>query len=64
MTKDNVVSLSGPAEDIPSVRSVLDELVQEGARKMLQTALENEVRLYIERHRGLVDEQGRPSVIG
>lgn len=63
MKNDNVVSLSGPAEDIPSVRSVLDELVQEGARKMLQTALENEVRLYIERHRGLVDEQGRQLVI-
>lgn len=37
----------------------LDELVREGARRMLMTALDAEVAAYIERHAGERDERGR-----
>lgn len=63
MKDDNVVSLEGPAEEAPSARSVLDELVREGARQMLQAALQNEVESFIGRHRNEVDEHGRQFVI-
>jgi transposase-like protein len=43
--------------------SVLDELVREGARRMLAAALEAEVAAYVEAHAGEVDEQGRRLVV-
>jgi transposase-like protein len=43
--------------------SVLDELVREGARRMLAAALEAEVAAYIDVHRGEVDEHGRRLVV-
>lgn len=46
-----------------SARSVLDQLVQEGARKMLQSAIEAEVTAYIEAYQGLVDEAGHRLVV-
>ena len=39
-------------------QNALDEIVREGARKLLQCALEQEVREYLERHAAAVDEQG------
>src|SRR3954467_3885057 len=39
--------------------SVLDELVREGARRMLAAALEAEVAAYVDAHAGEVDEHGR-----
>jgi hypothetical protein len=36
----------------------LDELVREGARRMLLAALDMEVAAYVERHRGFRDERG------
>jgi len=44
-------------------RSVLDGLVQEGARKMLQAAIEAEVAAYIEAHQELRDEAGHRLVV-
>lgn len=44
-------------------RSPLDTLVREGARKMLQAALENEVQEFLEQHSSRVDEQGRRQVV-
>jgi len=41
----------------------LDELVAEGARRMLSAGLEAEVADYIERHQGLVDEAGHRMVV-
>jgi hypothetical protein len=41
----------------------LDELVAEGARRMLIAGLEAEVADYIERHQGLVDEAGHRLVV-
>ena len=44
-------------------RSPLDTLVQEGARTMLQAALESEVQEFLELHSSRVDEQGRRQVV-
>lgn len=40
-------------------RSLLENVLREGARKMLQEAIEQEVEEYIERHAGQTDERGR-----
>lgn len=41
----------------------LDELAREGARRMLEQALQAEVMEYVERHRGERDERGRALVV-
>jgi transposase-like protein len=46
----------------PSV-SLLDELVREGARRMLAAALETEVAAYVDAHSHEVDEDGRRLVV-
>jgi putative transposase len=43
--------------------SMLDEIVREGARRMLAAALEAEVDVYIEAHAGERDKQGRRLVV-
>lgn len=43
--------------------STLDSLVREGARKMLQTALESEVSAFLEQHATRVDDRGRRLVV-
>jgi transposase-like protein len=43
--------------------SVLDEIVREGARRMLAAALEVEVAAYVDANRGEVDEHGRRLVV-
>ena len=49
--------------DRDDLASNLDELVAEGARRMLMAGLETEVADYIERHTGLVDETGHRLVV-
>lgn len=44
-------------------QSPLDALVREGARKMLQAALESEVQDFLELHASRVDDQGRRQVV-
>ena len=44
-------------------RSVLDEIVHQGAQKMLATALEVEVQEFLERHGAVVDEEGRRQIV-
>jgi len=44
-------------------RSPLDGLVREGARQMLQAALEAEVQSFLEGHAARVDDQGRRLVV-
>jgi len=44
-------------------RSPLDDLVHQGARQMLQTALESEVQLFLAQHATKVDAQGRRLVV-
>src|SRR5690606_4518591 len=54
--------------DTPSLQAeepwlTLDELAREGARRMLQAALEAEVAAYVGRHRGERDEAGHALVV-
>ena len=46
-----------PGEE--SAKSILEEILQEGARKLLQAAIENEVEEYIEEYTQRRDERGR-----
>ncbi len=66
-TESNVIDLHKPApqaERSPNeARSVLDEIVREGAQRMLQMALEQEVAAYIEACQHLRDEQGHRLVV-
>jgi transposase-like protein len=54
---DGAAAASGPAV------SLLDELVREGARRMLAAALEAEVAAYIDAHTDEVDDNGRRLVV-
>lgn len=44
-------------------RSILDQIVRDGARKMLQVALEDEVSNFLEMHSSKVDQSGRRQVV-
>lgn len=54
--QDNVIRLekTGGAQ----AKSMLEEVLREGARQLLQKAIENEVAEYIETHQAQKDEQG------
>lgn len=47
----------------PSTRSALEEVLREGARKLLQAAVEDEVAAYIQAHAQLRDEDGLRLVV-
>lgn len=53
--------LEFPADD--ALRSALDEILREGARKMLTRAIQEEVDAYLERRSHLVDEKGHRLVV-
>ncbi len=44
-------------------KEVLEELLREGARRMLQQAIEQEVEAYLEKHEYVTDEQGHRRVV-
>jgi transposase-like protein len=50
-------------ESAQEPKDVLQEILQAGARKMLVTAIENEVAEYIEKHAHLTDENGHRQVV-
>ncbi len=50
-------------EDACGSRSLLDEIVRDGARQMLAAALAAEVAAYIDAHAGEVDENGHRLVV-
>jgi len=52
-----------PSEENQELRTTLDELLQRGALKMLQEALEAEVEEYVTRHRDVRDARGRAQVV-
>lgn len=58
-TQANLHELQKPAD----TRSILDEIVREGAQHMLQRAIEQEVAAYIEAHEHLRDEAGHRLVV-
>jgi hypothetical protein len=65
MTKPNVLELPVPEVDAQTAkaRSVLEEIVRQGALQLLQQAIENEVAEYLERHQQERDEKGRQQVV-
>ncbi len=63
MKTDNVVQLQSPEAAGGESRSVLDEIVREGARRMLQSALEAEVAEYIAQFSNVVDTKGHRVVV-
>jgi len=46
-----------------SPKSVLEQIIQEGARRLLQAAIENEVAEYVERFKELKNEKGHRMVV-
>jgi len=50
-------------EEDGEIATVLDEIVRQGAQRMLQAALETEVQDFVARHQEVVDEQGRRQVV-
>ena len=58
MTDNNVFKLNKPDQNDP-----LQEVLREGARKMLATAIEAEVSIFIERHGCLKTEEGKAAVV-
>ena len=50
-------------EATPETMKCLEDFVREGARRMLQVALEAEVEEYINQHKHLVDHEGKRLVV-
>ena len=47
----------------PETWSLMEKILRDGARKMLQQALENEVAEYLEKHSHVEDELGHKIVV-
>jgi len=62
MLESKTISFSARVKD--EDKPFLDRLLQEGARKLLQAAIENEVIEYLESHKNQLDENGRRLVVG
>ena len=50
-------------EATPETLGVLERIVREGARKMLQAALETEIEEHLGRYKDVVDEDGNRLVV-
>jgi putative transposase len=59
--ENRVISLEERGQD--EAKSYLDELLREGARKLLQEAIENEVAEYLEEHRGRRTEADQRAIV-
>lgn len=58
MTDNNVFKLNKPDRNDP-----LQEILREGARKMLSAAIKAEVSIFIERHGSLKTDEGKAAVV-
>ena len=61
MPENKVISLEERAKE--EQKPFLEQLLQEGARKLLQAAIENEVIEYIQFHKDRLDENGQRLVV-
>ncbi|QGJ68622.1 Mutator family transposase [Planctomycetales bacterium 10988] len=59
VTDPEVLAFRQPSDS----RSPLDEIVREGARRMLQAAIDAEVEVFLSQHEHRRDEQGRRQVV-
>jgi transposase-like protein len=55
--------LIGNKNQVEEARSVLDNIIREGAQKVLQAAIEHEVSVYIDLFKNVTDEKGRRMVV-
>ena len=55
----DIISIDDQADQ----KSPLDEIIREGARRMLQAAIDSEVDAFVEKHSGRRDENGRRLVV-
>jgi len=62
MKQDTVWESALASEELPSAKSVLEQIVREGAQKMLQQAIEFEVDEYLSTHQQQ-DERGKRVVV-
>ena len=62
MREDSLVEYRNPGIALP-VADLLTEVLRNGARELLQQAVESEVAEFIERHRELKDERARQRVV-
>jgi len=58
MTDSNVITLKKPEQNNP-----LQEVLREGARKLLATAIEAEVAAFVEQHSALQTDEGKVAVV-
>ena len=58
MTNSNVITLNKPERNDP-----LQELLRDGARKILATAIEAEVAAFIEQYSSLKTDNGHAAVV-
>lgn len=58
-TKDNIFQLSSVTE----INDMLTDVIRQGAKKILATAIETEVNDFLLKHAGVTDEQGRRQVV-
>jgi len=55
--------ISGKRQEEQEVKNLLEQILREGARRLLEAAIESEVAEYVERCRHLKDEKGRRMVV-
>ena len=58
MTNDKIVSFSNPA-----FRDELTDLVRSGAQRIIRQAVEEELRSFLDEHRGECDAEVRRAVV-
>jgi hypothetical protein len=61
MSENKVISLGERAKE--EEKPFLERLLQEGARKLLQAAIENEVIEYLQIHQSRQDQNGQRLVV-
>jgi transposase-like protein len=65
MNKDNVVELETQASAVATgSRSAMENILFQGAQRMLQQAIENEVQEFLEAHASVRTSQDRQAVVG
>ena len=61
MKNDEPIDEKKQVEESP--KSVLEQIIHEGARRLLQAAIENEVAEYVERFKEMKNEKGHRMVV-
>lgn len=60
---DKYIGNAGRTQENNQVKSALEEVLREGARKMLEVMILNEVEEFVDNHHDIRDDQGRRAVV-